>query len=265
MIKCVITDIDQTLTNRDMILTERTKKAVKAATEKGIHIVLCSGRPFQGMKAYLEELELDREQQFCVGFNGGVVYDNATGAVIQMESFEKTEVAEIVMFLLERNINFHLESAQSIYTGFYHVGKYTVRDCFITNMPLVVDHFTNLLEREDICKIMISDFEKKLDRLTVPEALLGRYKFVRSRPYYLEVVPKGVNKGNAVKAISKLYKIKPTEILGIGDGLNDYELLRESGVSVAVENAAEELKEIANFIVPPHYEDGFAQMLEKII
>lgn len=88
MIKCIITDIDQTLTDAGMKLTPRTLEAVGKARAQGIQIVLCSGRPFPGMRDYLEALGLNQRACCSVGFNGGVLYENGTGTVLQATFFE---------------------------------------------------------------------------------------------------------------------------------------------------------------------------------
>lgn len=264
-IKCIITDVDLTLTNCDMQLTSRTINAVKKVMEHGVQVVLCSGRPFQGMKKYIKELELDKPGCYSAGFNGGVIYEHTLGQVIHVEAFTADGVSELVDMLQKAEVNFHLESPQKIFTIFKSVGRFTVRDCFVTEMPLEVLEKDAIIKRTDICKVMIADEPEKLDRFIVPKKFENKYKFVRSRPYYLEVVPRNVNKGVAVKRIAEILSLKKDEILGIGDGLNDLELLQESGYAVAVDNADEELKKVADLIVPHHNEDGFAQMLEKLL
>ena len=265
MIKCIITDIDQTLTDAEMKLTPRTLEAAGKARVQGIQIVLCSGRPFPGMRDYLEALGLNQRAYCSVGFNGGVLYENGTGTVLRAAFFEPEILREIVDELRRVNVNFHLESPSSIVTGLNPVKHYTVRDSFITNMPLEVAKFEALLQRSDICKIMIADKPETLDSLVLPERLKTKAKFVRSRPYYLEVVPLNVHKGLGVEAVAARYQLKKAEILGVGDGLNDLELLEASGMKVAMENGADALKQIADVIAPPHDQDGFARLLEALL
>lgn len=265
MIKCIITDIDQTLTDAEMKLTLRTLEAAGKARAQGIQIVLCSGRPFPGMRDYLEALGLNQRAYCSVGFNGGVLYENGTGTVLRAAFFEPETLREIVDELRRVNVNFHLESPSSIVTGLNPVKHYTVRDSFITNMPLEVAKFEDLLQRSDICKIMIADKPETLDSLVLPERLKTKAKFVRSRPYYLEVVPLNVHKGLGVEAVAARYQLKKAEILGVGDGLNDLELLEASGMKVAMENGADALKQIADVIAPPHDQDGFARLLEALL
>jgi len=265
MIKCIITDIDQTLTDAKMKLTPRTLEAAGKARSQGIQIVLCSGRPFPGMRDYLEALGLNQRAYCSVGFNGGVLYENGTGTVLRAAFFEPEILREIVDELRRVNVNFHLESPSSIVTGLNPVKHYTVRDSFITNMPLEVAKFEALLQRSDICKIMIADKPETLDSLVLPEKLKTKAKFVRSRPYYLEVVPLNVHKGLGVEAVAARYQLKKAEILGVGDGLNDLELLEAGGMKVAMENGADALKQIADVIAPPHDQDGFARLLEALL
>lgn len=265
MIKCIITDIDQTLTDAEMKLTSRTLEVAGKARAQGIQIVLCSGRPFPGMRDYLEALGLNQRAYCSVGFNGGVLYENGTGTVLRAAFFEPEILREIVDELRRVNVNFHLESPSSIVTGLNPVKHYTVRDSFITNMPLEVAKFEDLLQWSDICKIMIADKPETLDSLVLPERLKTKAKFVRSRPYYLEVVPLNVHKGLGVEVVAARYQLKKAEILGVGDGLNDLELLEASGMKVAMENGADALKQIADVIAPPHDQDGFARLLEALL
>ena len=147
MIKCIITDIDQTLTDAEMKLTSRTLEVAGKARAQGIQIVLCSGRPFPGMRDYLEALGLNQRAYCSVGFNGGVLYENGTGTVLRAAFFEPETLREIVAELRRVNVNFRLESPSSIVTGLNPVKHYTVRDSFITNMPL-----------EDVYKRQINTF-----------------------------------------------------------------------------------------------------------
>ena len=248
-----------------MKLTPRTLEAAGKARAQGIQIVLCSGRPFPGMRDYLEALGLNQRACCSVGFNGGVLYENGTGTVLQATFFEPETLQEIVAELRRMNVNFHLESPISFVTGLNPIGHYTVRDSFITNMPLEVAKFEALLKRSDICKIMIADKPETLDSLVLPGKLKTKAKFVRSRPYYLEVVPLNVHKGLGVEAVAARYQLKKAEILGVGDGLNDLELLEASGMKVAMENGADALKQIADIIAPPHDQDGFARLLEALL
>ena len=248
-----------------MKLTPRTLEAAGKARAQGIQIVLCSGRPFPGMRDYLEALGLNQRAYCSVGFNGGVLYENGTGTVLRAAFFEPEILREIVDELRRVNVNFHLESPSSIVTGLNPVKHYTVRDSFITNMPLEVAKFEDLLQWSDICKIMIADKPETLDSLVLPERLKTKAKFVRSRPYYLEVVPLNVHKGLGVEAVAARYQLKKAEILGVGDGLNDLELLEASGMKVAMENGADALKQIADVIAPPHDQDGFARLLEALL
>lgn len=248
-----------------MKLTSRTLEVAGKARAQGIQIVLCSGRPFPGMRDYLEALGLNQRAYCSVGFNGGVLYENGTGTVLRAAFFEPETLREIVAELRRVNVNFHLESPSSIVTGLNPVKHYTVRDSFITNMPLEVAKFEALLKRSDICKIMIADKPETLDSLVLPERLKTKAKFVRSRPYYLEVVPLNVHKGLGVEAVAARYQLKKAEILGVGDGLNDLELLEASGMKVAMENGADALKQIADVIAPPHDQDGFARLLEALL
>lgn len=248
-----------------MKLTPRTLEAAGKARAQGIQIVLCSGRPFPGMRDYLEALGLNQRAYCSVGFNGGVLYENGTGTVLRAAFFEPEILREIVDELRRVNVNFHLESPSSIVTGLNPVKHYTVRDSFITNMPLEVAKFEDLLQWSDICKIMIADKPETLDSLVLPERLKTKAKFVRSRPYYLEVVPLNVHKGLGVEVVAARYQLKKAEILGVGDGLNDLELLEASGMKVAMENGADALKQIADVIAPPHDQDGFARLLEALL
>ena len=107
-----------------------------------------------------------------------------------------------------------------------------------------------LLKRSDICKIMIADKPETLDSLVLPGKLKTKAKFVRSRPYYLEVVPLNVHKGLGVEAVAARYQLKKAEILGVGDGLNDLELLEASGMKVAMENGAPRLEYTVQISIP---------------
>ena len=102
-------------------------------------------------------------------------------------------------------------------------------------------------------------------RNKIPKEIVGKYEITSSVPEYIEFVKKGIKKSEAIKFIMEKYQIKQEEVMTMGDGENDIEMLKFAGLGVAMENAREDVKKVANVVSTSNNEDGVANAIEKYI
>lgn len=264
-IDAVFIDIDGTLLKSDLSLDSKVKHTLNNLERMGIEIVLCTGRPFRSYHTYLQELNLNQPKRYSISFNGGAIHENETGKVVKSQVFTQKEQTSLINLATKYNVNFHFEDIKAIYSHFTTIGKYTIRDSFITEMPLKVVSTKKLAELSTINKVMFADKPATLDNFEriLTDEVKTLFSIERSRPYYLEFMPQDTNKGTALTWLSHKKKYKRT--LAIGDGNNDLSMLLAADYSIAMGNASDEIKKLCDFVTKSNDENGVAIALEKYI
>ena len=124
-IKIIAIDIDATLLNSNHQLTNTVKNAIKSASEKGIKVVLTSGRPISGIRPFLKQLDLDdRNDQYVISFGGGVV-ETTSGRIISARSLSYEDYLDLQNIATKLGLHFHVESSERLFTSDRDLGKYS--------------------------------------------------------------------------------------------------------------------------------------------
>ena len=138
-IKIIAIDIDATLLNSNHQLTNTVKNAIKSASEKGIKVVLTSGRPISGIRPFLKQLDLDdRNDQYVISFGGGVV-ETTSGRIISARSLSYEDYLDLQNIATKLGLHFHVESSERLFTSDRDLGKLNMRNSSInsvTGLPL---------------------------------------------------------------------------------------------------------------------------------
>lgn len=274
-LKAIVLDMDGTLLNSEKIISPKTRAKLIEAQEKGIKIVLASGRPIRGLLEFAEELEMDKYEGFLVGYNGSLVYDVKTKETIYEQSFS----IEYANKILD-----HLGQFEMVMMVDQDDYKY-VNEPFINFRGSAPAEFINIIHYErgvgnfKICEV--DDFAKIIDRpvnkiLTVgePEYMAENYEAIAgpfmdkvttvfSTPYYLEFNPKGVEKGHTLEIFLSELGIYPENVIAFGDGQNDRSIIEYAGVGVAMANSAQEILDIADEVTLSNDEDGIVEVLNR--
>lgn len=269
MIKAVFIDIDETLTNSQREVTEKTKLEIKKCVENGIKIILTSGRSRREAMDFQEQIGTS---PYIVSSNGASAYDAEDGVEIYNERIDPQMVLQLIKHSRENG---------------YRI-KLNYKDLLVMNEAAYPDEKDKEVSYEELervaveeqvvqCVITSTDFEKmKVFRDYIKNECVGiavaneskRFKnpdLKPSRNYYCDVASVKVSKGNAVKAVCEYFEIKPEEIVTIGDGENDLSMFELTPNSVAMGNSLPEIKEKANYVTSSNDEDGVAKVLGFII
>lgn len=262
-VEIVFVDVDGTLLNSEREISDDTMKQIQELNKNNVKVVLCSGRPYRGLIKYIEMLGLNQKNQYSVSFNGGAIHSNYDGGIIHQKTFKKEELEFLTDIGLKYSVNFHIESVENIYTQFKEVGHYTIRDCFLTDMPLKVVKKDDLIHMNDICKVIFADEPEIINKLEsrIPKEIRELVQFERSRPYYLEVMPKGTHKGFAVNWMKDYLSLRSSA--AIGDGNNDISMFKNVDIAIAMANASNKIKEICQFTTLSNDEDGIGSAIKK--
>ena len=261
-IALVVSDVDGTLLTKDKVLTDAARAAVRKLHDAGIGFTIVSSRPTIGMGFLIEPLEIT----LPVGaFNGSSIVDAKLKPIEQ--HLIAPAVAQRSLDVLDSfGVDIWLFSNERWYTRNPN-GEYVPHEKLaIKADPTIVTDFTPHLT--EACKIVgaSSDFAR-LQRCeaAMKEAVGQEATAVRSQNYYLDVTPPGHDKGTFVAAMSKRLGISTDAIATIGDMENDLPMFAKSGVSFAMGNAADGIKQHATHVTDTNEHDGFAAAIETVL
>lgn len=265
MYKLIALDMDGTLLREDKTISKATKVAIEKAKEKGVKIVLASGRPVEGIQRYLEELNLLSGEDFVVSYNGAVVLNTKTKEVINRTVLTGEDLHELYNLSKELKVNIHGFSKDGCITP--ELTKYSILEGEINGIPVITVDYDTINPGEEIIKIMMVEEPEVLEKAieNLPKELYDKYTIVRSAPFFLEFLNKKVNKGSGIEALANSLGIKREEVICMGDAGNDEHMIRYAGLGVAMGNAFEEIKEMADFVTKSNDEDGVAYVIEKFV
>lgn len=258
MIKLVATDIDGTILIPEGEFTQGVKKCVKELCEKGIKVVLVTGRMHAAASLIAKDLGLDTP---VVSYQGGLIKNN--GETLYQRCLTEEQAERILAWAKEEKIHINLYNDDILFSE--KVCPEITRYCNNLHTKYTIKPFCEI-EKTRINKLLAIDYEnpERINRYEkeLPQIFPELY-IVKSTPYFLEFSNPEGSKYCAVKYLQSLWGLKDEEILTIGDQNNDIALLKAGGVKVAMGNATEELKEIADYITDSVYEDGFVRAMEK--
>ena len=258
-IKLIATDMDGTLLDSNAELSNYNKEILKALIKNGIEIIFATGRPFESLKKFKDSINNDNCSIIC---NGAAVADT-NGKFLYTKSLDK-DSSKMIIDLFNKNKN-------EICLNIYSDGKY-----YISEEEF---YFKKYIEREEIknriiglekievfefVKVLFLGEHKELLRLqaTINKSIQNA-DAVFSHPEFLEIIPKGVNKANALKWLCDKNKIDYKNVMAFGDNYNDLDMINLAGIGIAVKNAVDDVKNNADYIAPSHEENGVGKFLKE--
>lgn len=287
MYKLVAIDLDGTMLNQYGIITEKTKKAISKAQEKGIEVMIASGRAIASVKRFSKEINSNK---YFISGNGAITYDIKNNKILYENILSKTKALKIIKICEENSIYYNVYTENGIIaknlsynTLYYYKDNLTKPDENRTHINIVENVYDYFEQREEkILKIMICDEHKtvfnsivrKLKELSEIEVLEVSHmsrKIIKQGTdeialeyFYTEVSAKDVDKWNALEEIIGLMNISKEEVVTIGDNANDLKMITNAGLGVAMGESAPYVKQSADIIAPTNDEDGVAIILNKI-
>lgn len=265
MYKLVAIDMDGTLLSSSHQISEKNREAIIKAMDKGVKIVLCSGRTINSLLTFTSELGVLGEEEYVVGHNGAAAMRIIDQEYIYENSLTGKEAKEIAAVCDEVNANYTIYTFDEAMTPRDNPhGRY---EADLNSMPLKIRHPNTIHDEEKIAKVLIMDDVEVLDSYVgmIKEHFDDKYNLVRSLPIYLEIMRKEVNKMSGIMAVANLHGIKESEIITIGDAPNDLEMIEGAGLGIAMGNAQEIIKEASDYITRINDEDGVAYALNKYL
>ncbi len=260
--RLLVADIDGTLVNARREITPPVHEAVAAAQARGVRVCLATGRIWPSARQYVEGLGADPP---VILYNGGMVYDFVRDEVWLRRPLPLPQARDVLRILRRHPaVHPHLYVDDRVYIPAMNetTAIYQRKDGVRTE---AVGDLADWLT-VDPMKILVIGEQPALEAV-VPEidALPYRVNHVFSEAIYLEILPPGVDKGAALRAMAGRLNIAPQEIIAVGDHLNDLAMIRYAGLGVAMANAPEALRAQARVVAPSNDEHGLQQVIERFI
>jgi Cof subfamily protein (haloacid dehalogenase superfamily) len=266
-IKLIAIDMDGTLLLPDHTISPAVKQAIASARERGVNVVLTTGRPYAGVERYLKELDMNQPHDYCITYNGALVQKASDGSTVAQTALSYDDYRYLEQLSREVGSHFHALDRNTLYTANRDISRYTVHESFVATIPLVFCEAEKMDPDTTFLKVMMIDEPEILDKAIarIPAEVREKYTVLKSAPYFLEILDKRVTKGTGVKALADSLNIKPEEVMTIGDQENDIAMLEYAGVGVAMGNAIDSVKKVADYVTKTNLEDGVAYAIKKFV
>lgn len=265
--KLLVLDVDGTLLNDEREISKRTLAALLKVQQMGVRIVLASGRPTYGLMPLAKTLELGNYGGFVLSYNGCQIIKAQNGEIL----FERRINPEMLPYLEKKA----RKNGFAIFT--YHDdalitdspdNEYIKNEALLNNLKIIrEDEFSTAIDFAPCKCMLVSDKEKALIGLEQhwEKRLAGTLDAFRSEPYFLEVVPCGVNKANTLGALLEHLGVTREEVIAVGDGVCDVTMLQLASMGVAMGHSQDSVKVCADYVTASNEEDGVALAVEKLI
>ncbi len=270
-VKMIVTDLDQTLLNSDATLSDENLAAIRAAEEKGVFVTICSGRIYTMLEAYARILDINGP---IITTNGAAIVDGKSGKLLSAHPIPKSIVNQILDFARERKYDY---SALTGEVSYFSPNSLRIQRFERYNEIAAAEGLKPMrLERLDgrAYEAIGHDVLKMLLYQIPEEDFAGLIAFLDSIPEIsytssdeglLDIMAAGIGKGAGVAEARRLLNLEKDQVCVFGDFLNDLPMFDQAGLTVAVANAHEVLKDKAMYVTDTNDQAGVAKAIEALI
>lgn len=258
----VVSDIDNTLLTAENGIPEYNLQMIRKFKAMGGNFTIATGRSIESVSKYLKQLELNIP---VITYNGGIIYDFKNKIYLHKQTLPQSakqafeiirskfpEVGAEVMcdnnrlYMIRENAYTH-KHVDDEKLSYVCSDISSVKNGWIK--CLFADKNSKLMQVKEFCETM----------------QFSELDFVMSNTIYFEMIPKGVSKGDALKRLCDMINVNIKNTVAVGDYYNDIEILKTAGMSVCVDNAPQDIKNICQAIVPKCTDGGVGYLLDQII
>lgn len=292
MYKLIAIDIDGTLLKNDKTISSETFNAIQKARNKGVKIILTTGRPIQGLEKYSKKLGLITDEDYGISCSGALIHRLGNREVLFRSTLAYEDLQFLYSFSKKLGITLNALTDSLILTPSLNLT--TQIESSLSNMPMKIVDFDSLPKTTTINRIVyineneafINHLHKVIKKISIPyipvnikngndnlslskdrlpREIYEKFTILKPSSNTLEILSKGINKGSSISFLAEILGIKQEEVIAIGDSGNDIEMIKYAGLGVAMGNAFPEIKEAASYITYTNEEDGVAHVIEKFI
>ncbi len=263
-ITVIATDLDGTLLTTAHEISPRTERALKAAMARGVQVILATGKTMLSREKPVRQLGLTTPGVY----SQGLVLINGDGSVRYKRELENRVACLAVRFAEARGLNTVLVTDGG--TRILAEKLHTLTD-FMTDHhepdPVIVGPLSAIIDGTPVTKMLIEipPLEMARVRAELAAQIGDSAELVTSMPQLLEVLPPGASKGDGLRRLLNDMGIDPAEVIAFGDGENDIEMLQLAGIGVAMGNATQHVKDIADYVTASNDDDGVGLAVERFV
>ena len=269
MYKLVSVDMDGTLLNSKGEISSENLTAIKEAISKGVKVVITTGRGIKSIEKFIEEIGLRNENEYVITNNGVSIHSTKTLKCINATTIESEDIKKLCLFGIESGAYIHMYDYNTESCYVLEENNYTKFERDYVGMPTFIDpnFYENINKNEKAFKVLYFGVKEKMDELynNMPEFIKNKFAIVRSLPIAIEIFSKECNKGNAVRDLAKRFNITMDQVISIGDQNNDFEMIKFAGLGIAMGNAVDRIKNVADYITDTNDNNGVAKVINKFI
>ena len=266
--KLLAVDMDGTTLNSQKKITPRTKAAIDNLIKRGIYVVVSTGRGLAELSDYRADFE---NMPYGILISGGLVYDLKGDEPIKLHAVDEETILQLIEFGLEEKAMIHLHTIRDSIAC-----EKDIQNMAAFDMGVYQSMFDKICERCADCKEFVRAHPGEVIKVNLyhRDKISRDKNFARIQPlnlsisfaeaFNLEMSPANITKGSGLRELCEFLKLDLAETVAIGDAYNDAEILQTAGVGVAMGNAKDEIKKLADFVTLDNDNDGVAAAIEKL-
>ena len=263
-IRILALDLDDTLLRSDFSISSRTRNAIKRTEAAKVTIVLASGRIPEAMEPFSRLLGLHQRPGYLVSNNGALIQESNTGTVVHEAQIDRETVLAVCDLADAEGFPVQMYEDNIMYVS--RQNEYSGHEQKLTGLRQVVVENFRAMVGESCYKLTIPGDPALLSHVeNLVRTFLGeKITLFNGRPYFLDLMSRGTDKGSALAKIAEISGVSAGETLAIGNSSNDEAMIRWAGIGVAMANSDEHIKSIATLVTEyTNDNDGVAEIIEK--
>lgn len=274
-IKLIATDLDGTLLDSGMGLSEKNKQSLERAAEMGVILVIATGRSYRSIPNYVKEI---KGLKYAVTANGSKIHDFETSKLLYDQYISESAIDDVWDVLNTKGIMLEVFVDGRPYVhnwDYVNPQIFGVSDSFMkyfmASRKPVEDIFQFIKEHKskiENINLVFRSPQERLDALSTLEAIISKnnsFSLTSSFAFNLEVGGLYVNKGEAIHKLCEMNQLSRENVMCLGDNSNDKEMVEYAGIGVAMSDAVSDVKDVADFVTKSSSESGVAFAVEKFV
>lgn len=263
-------DLDGTLLNDDKVITQGNRIALEQALDRGHGVVIATGRPLKSAKDLAVRLGLDKPGCMMISSNGAILYDWEKDDTIFSCTMPISTARKLFAEANRRGLHIQTYEGEIVLVEPRCEDEALEWYCSKIGMQHRVIADANVDVVQEPVKCLMIDYYDQTDlramQQWIRENLQQEADCFFSCREYLEIVVKGMNKGNAVCRLCQMMGVDIANAVAVGDAANDLSMIEAAGIGVAMANGTDEVKQAADYVtVHDNNNDGIAEVVEKFL
>lgn len=260
--KMVFLDLDDTLLDREHNISRKTVRTLYKLKEIGVEIAIATGRMFSSALPYIKQLKISGT---VINYNGAYIKEVKRNKIIYHKPIDLEIAKEIIKEAEDADLYINIYIDDKLYISEINE-KSEIYKKISQVEPIPVGKLSEYINASPTKMLITENDRKKVqDYISYfKEKYGGLIEVTQSKPYFIEIMSTGVSKGRAIKIVAEKLNIPIDQVIAIGDGYNDIEMLKTAGLGIAMGNAPAGVKKHADKITGKNDEEGVSSILSEI-